>query len=110
MHRPGLRVRLEVRGREIVPTRVWALDKCSSGFEGSGGLFLEEPGQVIPIRRNGRFDYEFHGNEEYWGQTRMGGWVSRTKIIGFFMHWDFENGVLCGTGSPGNRALHFVAR
>jgi hypothetical protein len=110
MHRPGFRVRLEVRGREIFPTRVWVLRKCSSGFEGSGGLFLEEPGQVILIRRDGRFEYEFPSSEEIFHRTRLAGRVGRTRITGFFFEWDYVHGDLCGTGRPGKRALHFVAR
>lgn len=109
MHRPGLRVRLEVRGGEIFPTRVWALSRCSSGFEGSGGLFLEEPGQGLPIRPDGRFEYEFSSDEIFF-HTRLAGRVSRTKITGFFLRWHFDDRDLCGTGRPGHRALHFVAR
>jgi hypothetical protein len=109
MHRPGFRVRLEVRGREIFPTRVWARRKCSSGFEGNSELSLEEPGQGIPIRRDGGFDFEFP-SEGFPERTRLVGRVAEIKITGFYLDWSIQNHVLCGTGRPDKRALHFVAR
>jgi hypothetical protein len=112
MYRPGLRVRLEVRGNKIiVPIYVWALRKCSNGFEGGSGLFLEEAGQGIPIRPDGRFERKhFLAGESR--LNRLSGRVRRRTIRGFYLQRNKEgpSGPLCGTGQPGDRALHFVAR
>jgi len=111
MHRPGLRVRLQVQGRVIFPTRVWVRQRCSeSGFEGAAKLSLEEatPTQEITIDHKGRFKYVFPRD---YGQTiRLGRHVYKRKITGYFL-WQEYNGLeVCGTGQPGNRVLRFVAR
>jgi hypothetical protein len=111
MHREGLRVRLEVRGSEIFPTRVWARRKCSNGFEGGSGLLLEEPVSAIPIRPHGRFGYRSFIGEGFWSLTRLSGRVYSRAIRGFYLERSREGaGPACGTGRPGDRALHFVAR
>ncbi len=111
MYRPGLRVRVEVRGNELFPVYVWALRKCSDGFEGGSGLFLEEPGHGIPIHPDGRFERKhFLAGESR--LTRLSGRVRKKAIRGFYLQRNKEgpSGPLCGTGRPGDRALHFVAR
>jgi hypothetical protein len=112
MHRPGFRVRLKVRGNEIFPVRIWALRKCSDGFEGGGGLSLSEPGQEITIQKDGRFRFTLFTGEGFWRRTRLGGRVRTNTISGFYQAWAREgpSGPICGTGRPGDRALRFVAR
>ncbi|HWT90084.1 MAG TPA: hypothetical protein VN179_03115, partial [Solirubrobacterales bacterium] len=55
MHREGLRVRLEVRGEEIISTDVWTRHRCTDGYEGGAALHLGGPGQEIPLNRSGAF-------------------------------------------------------
>jgi hypothetical protein len=111
MHRPDLRVRLQVQGGVIFPTRVWARTRCSSGSEGASELLLEEPtpSQEIAIGRRGRFKYEFPARESRL-EAVLAGRVFERKITGYYLEWDYEGGVLCGTGQPGDRVLRFVAR
>jgi hypothetical protein len=112
MHRAGLRVRLEVHGNKILPTRVWALVKCDFGFETGTELLLEASDQAIKIRRNGRFNFRWQTSRS---RTRLVGRLRNGKIIGFYSKWYLEGSGanekgLCGTGRPGKRAEHFVAR
>lgn len=109
MHRPGLRVRLQVQEGVIFPTRVWALRRCQkSGFEGASGLFLEEPGQAIPIDHKDRFAFVFP--QDFGQRTRLGGHVYERKITGYYLEWEHVALDVCGTGQPGDRVLRFVAR
>jgi len=110
MHRPGLRVRLQVEAGVIFPTRIWARTSCSNGFEGGSGLFLEEPtsSQEIFINHKGRFKYDFPARELR-EEALLAGRVYERKITGYYLEWDYEGGVLCGTGQPGDRAVRFVA-
>jgi hypothetical protein len=111
MHRPGLRVKLEVLRHQIFPTHVWVLRRCSDGFEGSAGLSLEEPGEGIPIHQGGRFEFKWLVGDGYWMRIRLTGRVRRRTITGFYMEWEREGSrAICGTGEPGDRALHFTAR
>jgi hypothetical protein len=105
-YRDGLRVRLEVRGDEIVSTGIWVLRRCSDGFEAASGLSLQEPDQAIPIRPDGRFEFKWFNLYE---RTRLAGRVSGTKISGFYLEWEQDSKSVCGTGRPGKRAMHFVA-
>jgi hypothetical protein len=110
MHRPGLRVRLQVQGRVIFPTRVWARTRCNkSGFEGGSALTLAEPtpSQEIAIDRKGRFEYIFP--RQFGERTRLGGHVYDRSIKGYYLEWEFDGFEVCGTGQPGNRVLRFVA-
>jgi hypothetical protein len=110
MHRPGLRVRLQVQSGVIFPTRIWARERCSSGFEGASGLSLEEPtpSQEIPIDNKGRFKFVW---DPFGGKTELRGHVYERKITGYYLDWEYDgtDGV-CGTGRPGDRALRFMAR
>lgn len=112
MHRAGLRVRLEVHGNKILPTRVWALVKCDFGFEAGTALRLEAPDQAIKIRRDGRFSLR---RETSRSRTRLVGRVKQGVIVGFYSDWYLEGSGanekgLCGTGRPGKRSEHFVAK
>jgi hypothetical protein len=112
MHRPGLRVRLEVRDRQIVSTRIWARERCSDGFEGSFGLFLHGPGQRIHISSSGRFSFKLLSGGGYWRRIHLGGRVHDRSIAGSYTVWERRSvsGPICGTGSPGSRTLRFTAR
>jgi hypothetical protein len=110
MHRPGLRVRLQVQAGVIFPTRIWVRERCTNGFEGASELFLEEPtpAQEIRIDHRGRFKFV---RDRFGGKTELVGHMYTRKITGYYLSWEYDgtDGV-CGTGRPGDRALRFVAR
>jgi hypothetical protein len=72
---------------------------------------LEAPGQEIPIRPNGRFEFNRVVGNGYWEREHLAGRVSEKTITGFYSEWDrMGSGAICGTGRPGKRAVHFTAR
>jgi len=108
-HRPGLQVQLVVNGNQIVSSRIWARARCSDGHWGGVGIGLHGPSQWIGITSSGSFELKRNG---YGLRVHLAGRVHGEVITGTFAQWERreQQGITCGTGAPGHRALKFAAR
>jgi hypothetical protein len=112
MHRPGLRVHLEVRDGGITSTRVWTQLHCGDGSAEGFGLVLHGPGHKIRINFGGGFNLRLTTGGGYWSRLRLSGHVYARSITGSYTVWERRgvSGPVCGTGRSGDRTLRFTAR
>jgi hypothetical protein len=112
--RPGLNVRLAVRGSRIVSMAAGASLRCADGSR-SGGYEVSATRLAVPVGPDGRFrigeseSTEGAGSESF----RLLGRIGPDRIVGTYSAWEEEDHLpgtpRCGTRTPRGLPVAFAA-